>query len=987
MRSLHTLLFLAAVLRCAHAQSTCPAASSGPCLYTKRAILPVSGSAPNLHYYIGGLFGVHERVNDAYACASAPIREEEIINLEAFLWAIEKYKTIHPTVSIGGVAFDTCSRYQRTLEDILSFETCKVQLNDLNPPSPRNLLAYIGPGDNYDAMSSARLLKDMNKTQVSYAASSSLLSDKGETYDFFLRTVPSDAIHLKALSMLIATQLNAKYVQVLYIDNEFGHAQFKTFKEDIEKQTQKVCIVHPASIPAEPSAADLSTLANAVYDRRSVRHVVLLAPKGLARSVLEKLKDNFKTKDPALFSRMMFFGTWDSSVVDGLDVSSYATSLQSPTPLDSDVAEFYRYLNALKPKINTRNKEWFTEYWNAKLNCATRTCNEDETLENKYSRSPYVPYTLAAVKAVIQGIKNGATKACSTGDLCSNYLNTNNRGQQIYTGIINTTDGAMHYFQASGQMKGDASNSFSNLRINLYEAQAGRAVQVTHVADYNPASGLNLLATLTTFSSSCPNTPCLECNETLSTTTSTASPTSQVMVSTTTDPTEGGKYAMLRYPYDEEMTGIYAPSGDRDLYGTRFKIGQKWIIALGVLAGLGILAVLVFEVYILYKLIGTSIGRQWRTMWLGQLLLLGILLSYLTLFAFIFIPTDATCGITRFGVGFCYAIIFAVLLVKLMVLLTSKSSESIFADMESPNYLKGIYQFLMFMFAVGVQVVINVQWLIQVPPYAVKVTANYGGEEWICNHFTWQANKGWSDMQDFVRTPFENHLLSLLYIMFLILMTTIVAMKAHGIITNHRESVFIGIAAGFSIPVWIAWGLVGGLNRDDAYGHEYGDACIAFGLFTTATLCLFSLFLPKVRQLVNMGVEGIYLEDDRDTYYAGSVVMAPPSYKSRPSSMVYVNSAEYSNPVVIGNGDPNHLKHPGSMYSGHSAPVYTKRNDMGSSRVLRVTGDLTGKHPTERKRPVSEIGYTGYAGSYRKTRSESGGTLRKARSQRELGAL
>lgn len=353
------------------------------------------------------------------------------------------------------------------------------------------------------------------------------------------------------------------------------------------------------------------------------------------------------------------------------------------------------------------------------------------------------------------------------------------------------------------------------------------------------------------------------------------------------------------------MTGVYAQSEDRDSYGTRFKTGQRWIIALGVLAGLGLLAVLVFEVYILYKLIGTRIGRQWRTMWLGQLLLLGIFLSYLLLFAFILIPTDTTCGVTRFGVGFCYSILFAVLIVKLMVLLTSKSSEPILADMESPNYLKGIYQFLMFMFAVGVQVVINVQWLIQVPPYAVKVTTNYGGEEWICNHFTWQASKGWSDMQAFIRTPFENHLLSLLYIMFLILMTTIVAMKAHGIVTNNRESVFIGLAAGFSVPIWIAWGLVGGLNRDHAYAHEYGDACIAFGLFATATLCLFALFLPKVRQLVNMGIEGIYLEDDRDTYYAGSVIMAPPSYKSRPSSMVYVNSGEYSNPVVIGNGDPS----------------------------------------------------------------------------------
>jgi hypothetical protein len=66
---------------------------------------------------------------------------------------------------------------------------------------------------------------------------------------------------------------------------------------------------------------------------------------------------------------------------------------------------------------------------------------------------------------------------------------------------------------------------------------------------------------------------------------------------------------------------------------------------------------------------------------------------------------------------------------------------------------------------------------------------------------TWEAKNNWNEMAHFVRTGFENHLLSLVYIMLLILMNTVVAMKAHGIITNHRESIFIGIASGFSTDV------------------------------------------------------------------------------------------------------------------------------------------------------------------------------------------
>lgn len=428
------------------------------------------------------------------------------------------------------------------------------------------------------------------------------------------------------------------------------------------------------------------------------------------------------------------------------------------------------------------------------------------------------------------------------------------------------------------------------------------------VGTYSPGSDLNLNAQPVR-TSSCPESPCLVCGEVPPSPPTTTVETTAAPVVTTTDPTEGGKYSFVKFMSGQHFTGVYSDSvRDSDEFGTRFDIGQKWIIALGVLAGVGCVAVLVFEIYILFKLLGTRIGRQWRTMWLGQLLLFGIFLSYLTMFAFLFIPTNTTCGIIRFGIGVSYAIIYSVLLVKLMVILTSTTTESIIpGDIESPNYLKGIYQFLMFIFAMGVQVVIDIQWLIQVPPEAIKVVTNGGEQAWICNHYTWSVQHGWGDMSNFVRSEFENHLLSLAYIMFLIIITTIVAMRAHGIITNHRESVFIGIAAGFSIPIWISWGLVGGLNKTLPNGHQFGDACLAFGLFVVATLALFSMFLPKVRQLINMGVEGIYLEDDRDTYYAGSVIMAPPSYKSRPSSVIYANTGGvYADPMIIGNGgDPS----------------------------------------------------------------------------------
>jgi hypothetical protein len=61
---------------------------------------------------------------------------------------------------------------------------------------------------------------------------------------------------------------------------------------------------------------------------------------------------------------------------------------------------------------------------------------------------------------------------------------------------------------------------------------------------------------------------------------------------------------------------------------------------------------------------------------------------------------------------------------------------------------------------------------------------------------------------------------------------------------------YLFIVSVCSIPIWLAWTLVGGLNRDHAYAHEFGDGCVAFGLFCTATLILFAMFLPKVGPVV-----------------------------------------------------------------------------------------------------------------------------------------
>ena len=171
----------------------------------------------------------------------------------------------------------------------------------------------------------------------------------------------------------------------------------------------------------------------------------------------------------------------------------------------------------------------------------------------------------------------------------------------------------------------------------------------------------------------------------------------------------------------------------------------------------------------------------------------------------------------------------------------------------------------MFVFAWGVQIAIVVVWLVLRKPEAVY---NKKDDMWVC------------------REDFDNHVTTLAYVMFLIIICTILAAKANGIVTNHRESLLILICCCVVIPVFLTWLLIGFL----ADQSEYEDPCLAYGLFATATVLLAVMFVPKIKQLSTMGPEGVW-SDDYSREYAASII--PPSLP--PIDMVAKHNGVHSN--------------------------------------------------------------------------------------------
>ena len=141
----------------------------------------------------------------------------------------------------------------------------------------------------------------------------------------------------------------------------------------------------------------------------------------------------------------------------------------------------------------------------------------------------------------------------------------------------------------------------------------------------------------------------------------------------------------------------------------------------------------------------------------------------------------------RLGTGLAYPLVYSTLLVKLVFLIS----------LNSGVYLPATYQSLLLCFAILIQLVIGVQWLVTSPPHLVEL----------------------EDQQEVVfncSVGFQQQLLGLLYVVFLILVVLVLALKSRGVRENYREAMYVALVMGFSLAIWVIW-VVAGLIVPSAY--------------------------------------------------------------------------------------------------------------------------------------------------------------------------
>ena len=135
---------------------------------------------------------------------------------------------------------------------------------------------------------------------------------------------------------------------------------------------------------------------------------------------------------------------------------------------------------------------------------------------------------------------------------------------------------------------------------------------------------------------------------------------------------------------------------------------ELWVVPVLVASACLGLIIVIFEVYLIVYTVRERRRHRpasRRHLFLGQTLLIGLLFCSAMAVAYTLKPTIVVCSVTRVGTSLAYALVYATLLVKLVFLVS----------LNSGVYLPATYQCLLLCFALLIQVVIGVQWLVSSP--------------------------------------------------------------------------------------------------------------------------------------------------------------------------------------------------------------------------------------------------------------------------------
>lgn len=253
---------------------------------------------------------------------------------------------------------------------------------------------------------------------------------------------------------------------------------------------------------------------------------------------------------------------------------------------------------------------------------------------------------------------------------------------------------------------------------------------------------------------------------------------------------------------------------------------ETWVTVLVTIAAVGILASIIFAVFVLCRLCAEVVeGSQALTLFL----LVVIAGLYSSVVPYSLEAQETVCQLRLHAPSLAFAGLFGLLLARSLMLAT--------ADFDGlPGHVSGLVQFLLFLFISGLQFALSLQeWLLREDAYAaMAVKGRYQVLE--CVH-----GRG------SLATPL---LYRMIYVSILLTLQVMLSPFIVSSKRNYREGLLFCLCSVACLVGWLGW-TVSYVTLAHFFGEEWHDVCLCVGIVFIATAVLAVVYLPKVSQCLS----------------------------------------------------------------------------------------------------------------------------------------
>lgn len=404
---------------------------------------------------LGGLFDLHFlRVRDG------SINPLSLQWMYAMVFAIETINNrtdILPGVTLGFDIRDTKGDANTAVSNSLGFITQNLECESSQMgPSETSSVAVIGPRTNNAAVDTANLFDLFEVPQVSYAATSHILSQS--QYEFFMRTAPSIEYQVTALLDVIT---NNNWTTVILLNTDdfaLGRAASQLFAQ--EAAARNVCVALQRRFKFDSTAEEISDIGRDIRLYGNIRVLVAFAEESPMLHLLDQFRKDNLTGYVWLGTDSWTVSTqltnpWYFPVVKGM----LGLVMHSP-PID-DFAEYLR--NVRVQKLDTGVEDPFlAEYWETSFNCSyspvttssMNPCNSSEMLleSDAFFYNNSIGSIFDAVEVTARGLHD--LLRCSDSECPEHY--SSSKSKLLFQSMINTSfssySNSLVKFKANGDL-------------------------------------------------------------------------------------------------------------------------------------------------------------------------------------------------------------------------------------------------------------------------------------------------------------------------------------------------------------------------------------------------------------------------------------------------------------------------------------------------------------------------------------------------------